>query len=151
MSRSRYAEQGKDQTAIQRLTLDPSPTHTQSRPTTRGSDKPLRTCPNENEQTQHNQFPCSRTSFSIHTEPHHKTSNPCSSTQKKSDHVYIIILSPQLPSQRRKNPHCPPSSFRSSKIPNPKFEFKISRPGKKKRGKGLETSKPRDFEMIGLD
>jgi hypothetical protein len=157
VSRSRYAEQGKDQTAIQRLTLDPSPTHTQSRPTTRGSDKTLRTCPNENEKTPMQSVSLPQTtSLSI---PSHTTQTqnlnlrrPRFGPPRKNQIMCILLLNLLnfLPG-KEEPPLSPPPSFRSSKIPNPKFESESEARKGKKRGKGLETSKPRCFEMIGLD
>jgi hypothetical protein len=157
VSRSRYAEQGKDQTAIQRLTLDPSPTHTQSRPTTRGSDKPLGTCPNENKKSHHNQFPClKQAALSI---PSHTTQTqnlnlrrPRFGPPRKNQIMCILLfyLLNFLP-EKEEPPLSQPPPFRSSEIPNPKFESESEARKGKKRGKGLETSKPRCFEMIGLD
>jgi hypothetical protein len=153
VSRSRYAEQGKDQTAIQRLTLDPSPTHTQSRPTTRGSDKTLRTCPNENEKTPMQSVSLPQTtSLSI---PSHTTQTQNLNLRRprfgppRKNQIMCILLFYLLnfPPREGRTPTVPPRLF----VPRIQSSNLNPRPGKEKRGKGLETSKPRDFEMIGLD
>jgi hypothetical protein len=157
VSRSRYAEQGKDQTAIQRLTLDPSPTHTQSRPTTRGSDKTLRTCPNENEKTPMQSVSLPQTtSLSI---PSHTTQTQNLNLRRprfgppRKNQIMCILLFYLLnfPPREGRTPTVPPRLF----VPQ-KFRIRSSnlnpRPGKEKRGG--RVSKRRNlgvFEMIGLD
>lgn len=159
MSRSRYAEQGKDQTAIQRLTLDPSPTHTQSRPTTRGSDKTLRTCPNENEKTPMQSVSLPQTtSLSI---PSHTTQTqnlnlrrPRFGPPRKNQIMCILLFYllnfPPLP--EKEEPPLSPLVF--SFLKNSESEVRIQNleARKEKKGEGsrnLETSVFRD-DRVGL-